>query len=59
MVSADTKIHSESSSPLETLPLGLNMKFSVGFYNNVGQKFDAASSVVKHRPSRWDKISYN
>ncbi|KAG1690966.1 Nuclear pore membrane glycoprotein 210 [Nymphon striatum] len=56
MVSADTKIHSESGSPLETIPLGLNMKFTVGFYDNIGRKFDATSSIVKHRPCRYDLL---
>ncbi|KAJ8036585.1 hypothetical protein HOLleu_20604 [Holothuria leucospilota] len=49
-----THLGTDSSHHLEVYPVGLPLAFTVGFYDNIGEKFDATNMRVAHRLHRFD-----
>ncbi|PIK62157.1 putative nuclear pore membrane glycoprotein [Apostichopus japonicus] len=51
-----THLATSKTADLKVYPVGLPLAFSVGFYDNIGERFDATNMRVAHRLHRFDYL---
>ncbi|PIK54185.1 putative nuclear pore membrane glycoprotein [Apostichopus japonicus] len=51
-----THLATSQTADLKVYPVGLPLAFSVGFYDNIGERFDATNMRVAHRLHRFDYL---
>lgn len=54
MLTAQKKVHVEDEEPLEFIPRGFEMKFTVSYHDSSGSPFTATKSSIKLRTNRFD-----